>query len=69
MLEPKIIHETKDLLVLDKPAGLAVHAGTGLEKEKTVVDFIKNRVEADGTNRPCIVHRLDKNTSGVLLVA
>lgn len=71
---PKIIFQNKDLIVVDKPAGLSVHKGFGT-KEKTLVDFlieqfpeIKN-VGDEPEIRPGIVHRLDKETSGVLLVA
>ena len=59
---------------MDKPVGLAVHAGVGTS-EKTLVDFlleifpeIKN-VGDDPEVRPGIVHRLDKETSGVMIVA
>ena len=70
----KIIFQNKDYIVVDKPAGLAVHQGIGTE-EKTLVDFllrkfpeIKN-VGDDPNTRPGIVHRLDKETSGVMIVA
>jgi 23S rRNA pseudouridine1911/1915/1917 synthase len=81
----KILFEDKNLLVIDKPAGMAVHADARTTTEKTVADFIleyyptlKNigepmEVEHQGKKvkimRPGIVHRLDKETSGVLLVA
>lgn len=70
----KIIHQDENIIVVDKPAGLSVHEGIGA-REKTLVDFlieefpeIKN-VGDDKIIRPGIVHRLDKETSGVLLVA
>lgn len=70
----KIIFQNKDFVVVDKPMGLAVHSGIGI-KEKTLVDFliekfpeIKN-VGDDKSNRPGIVHRLDKETSGIMIVA
>jgi 23S rRNA pseudouridine1911/1915/1917 synthase len=70
----KIIFENKDVIVVDKPAGLAVHAGVGTS-EKTLVDFllekfpeIKNVGDVPEI-RPGIVHRLDKETSGVMVVA
>jgi 23S rRNA pseudouridine1911/1915/1917 synthase len=81
---PKILFEDEDLVVLDKPAGLAVHAGAGVPVEETLVAWlIRNRkviseTEGDllkwGTEvleeeRPGIVHRLDKGTSGCLVVA
>jgi 23S rRNA pseudouridine1911/1915/1917 synthase len=71
---PKIIFQDSNLFAVDKPAGLAVHGGVGI-KEKTLVDFlvekfpeIKN-VGDDPEVRPGIVHRLDKGTSGVMVVA
>jgi len=70
----KIIFQNKDFIVVDKPAGLSVHAGVGTS-EKTLVDFllekfpdIKNVGDAPEV-RPGIVHRLDKETSGVMVVA
>ena len=64
-LEDRIIHEDKHLIVLNKPAGIAVHGGSG-------VDY--GVIEALRSLRPQqkfleLVHRLDKDTSGVLLVA
>lgn len=77
----KIIHEDGDFLVVDKPAGLVVHPD-GRTNEKTLVDWIlNNRPEIKGvgepltlTNgkiieRPGIVHRIDRETSGVLVIA
>lgn len=68
-----IIYEDNDAIVLDKPAGIPVHEASSY-KGPTVVDFltdhfpeIKN-VGEDGA-RPGIVHRLDKDTSGLLIVA
>jgi len=77
-MNPQIIFENKFFLVINKPAGLLVHKskikGSELSKEKTLVDWllvryprIKN-VGDDQENRPGIVHRLDKDTSGVMLV-
>jgi 23S rRNA pseudouridine1911/1915/1917 synthase len=70
----KIIFQNKDLIVVDKPAGLAVHPGVGT-KEKTLVDFLLEKFPeikdvGDAPEiRPGIVHRLDKETSGVMVVA
>jgi 23S rRNA pseudouridine1911/1915/1917 synthase len=71
-LELRIIHEDKDILVIDKPAGIVVFP-EGKTKEKTLIDYLleshselKNVGEAP---RYGIVHRLDKDTSGILLVA
>jgi len=83
----KIIFQNKDFIVVEKPAGLAVHSGIATDG-KTLVDFllerfpeIKNVGDAlprtcrgaagarDPITRPGIVHRLDKETSGVIIVA
>jgi len=70
----KIIFQNKDFIVVDKPVGLAVHAGVGTS-EKTLVDFLREyfpeikNVGDDPEVRPGIVHRLDKETSGVMVVA
>lgn len=73
MPEPKIITETADYLVIDKPAGLAVHGGGNIQ-EPTLIDWlllkypdIKNIGEDE--TRPGIVHRLDKEVSGLMVVA
>jgi 23S rRNA pseudouridine1911/1915/1917 synthase len=80
-MTPAIIFENKDFLILNKPFGLAVH-GDGRTKEDTLADWllanypkIKN-VGEPWTNpageiiyRPGIVHRLDRDTSGVMVVA
>src|SRR5690606_20890590 len=66
-------HEDADLLVVDKPAGLVVHPGAG-RSEGTLVHGLLARypeIAEVGVDpvRPGIVHRLDKGTSGLLLVA
>lgn len=61
-----IVKETEDLLVLNKPAGLAMHPGTGL------TDSLTHRLAAaypDAPFAPTPAHRLDRDTSGLLLVA
>ena len=68
-----VVHEDEDLLVVDKPAGLVVHPGAG-QHTGTLVHGLLARypeVRAVGVDamRPGIVHRLDKGTSGLLLVA
>jgi 23S rRNA pseudouridine1911/1915/1917 synthase len=66
------LFEDEWLLVIDKPAGLVVHPGAG-EKQETVLDIFRYhypQVEAmSDPERPGIVHRLDKDTSGVLILA
>jgi len=68
----KIIYEDKDLLVVDKPAGLVVFPEGKTESGTLIEELIKEKPEltkAGETPRYGIVHRLDKDTSGVLLVA
>ena len=68
----EILHEDDDLLVVNKPAGLTVHPAASV-KEPTLVDWLKSRgyllSTLGGELRAGIVHRLDKLTSGALLVA
>jgi 23S rRNA pseudouridine1911/1915/1917 synthase len=67
-----ILYEDEDLLVVDKPAGMVVHAGAGIARG-TLVNALLGRGQALSAGgdalRPGIVHRLDKETSGVILVA
>jgi len=67
-----ILHEDESLLVVDKPPYLVVHPGSG-HKNGTLVNALAYHVsslsEVAGHDRPGIVHRLDKNTSGVMIVA
>jgi 23S rRNA pseudouridine1911/1915/1917 synthase len=68
----KILYEDEDVVVVDKPAGIVVHAGAG-HSSGTLVNALLHRFEklSSGSEdlRPGIVHRLDKDTSGVLVVA
>src|SRR5205085_6783370 len=68
----EILFEDDDLLVLNKPAGLVMHPGAG-HRQHTLVNALlahcKNLSGIGGKERPGIVHRLDKETSGVLVVA
>jgi 23S rRNA pseudouridine1911/1915/1917 synthase len=67
-----VVHEDADLLVVDKPAGLVVHPGAG-RVTGTLVNGLLARypdIRSVGqVDRPGIVHRLDKGTSGLMLVA
>ncbi len=80
-----IIFKDKDIIVLNKPAGIAVHGGPNVQGE-TIVDFLiehfpevkgvgdlplacAGMAQAGDSIRPGIVHRLDRDTSGVLVVA
>lgn len=84
-MEPKVIYENADVLVIDKPAGLNVHAG-GRTIEATLSDWvikkypemkdvgepfvlIPNTKDLPPIPRPGIVHRLDRDTSGVMILA
>lgn len=76
----KSIFEDKDVLVIDKPSGISVHPD-GRTKEKTITDWILKNYpkmkdvgepmffEEKEIKRPGVVHRLDKDTSGVLVLA
>ena len=68
----RVLYEDDDLVAIDKPAGMVVHAGAGIHSG-TVVNALLHRFGAlsgaGGPLRPGIVHRLDRYTSGVLLVA
>ena len=70
--ELAILHEESDLAVIDKPAGLTVHPGAGRDRG-TLVHFLLHRFPeiggVGGAARPGIVHRLDKDTTGALVVA
>ena len=67
-----ILYEDSDILVLNKPCGLSVHPGAG-QPENTLVNALlhhcKDLSGIGGVLRPGIVHRLDKDTSGVMVVA
>jgi 23S rRNA pseudouridine1911/1915/1917 synthase len=73
-IELRIVHEDADLLIVDKPAGLVVHPSPG-HAGGTLVNALLARGEAAdfggiaGVQRPGIVHRLDRDTSGLLMVA
>lgn len=77
-LEPKnididIVYQDKDLAVINKPQGLTVHAGNSYDIEPTLVNALLYHLDSlssiNGVIRPGIVHRIDKNTSGLLVVA
>jgi 23S rRNA pseudouridine1911/1915/1917 synthase len=67
----KIVHEDETLVVVDKPAGLVVHPGTG-NRQGTLANALLHHFQSisrSETIRPGIVHRLDKATSGLMVVA
>ena len=80
-MQPNILYEDEYILALDKPSGLLVH-GDGRSKDETLVDWINENYpdlkdvgeeqllqNGEKIKRPGIVHRLDKDTSGVIIVA
>jgi 23S rRNA pseudouridine1911/1915/1917 synthase len=67
-----VVHEDASLLVLDKPAGIVVHPGAGVQSGTLVNALLHHAPEVatvGGEGRPGIVHRLDRDTSGLLVVA
>ena len=73
----EIVYEDKDIAVINKPAGMMVHAGAGATSEarsrgtmvNALLHHMKKLSAVGGELRPGIVHRLDKQTSGLILVA
>jgi len=61
-----ILFEDEDVVAINKPAGLAVQGGTGLKEN---LDDVLMAFSLDGVTKPKLVHRLDRDTSGVLLIA
>ena len=68
-----VVYEDKDILIINKPAGMVVHPGAGNYKDTLVNALIykykNNLSDVNGITRPGIVHRIDKETSGLLVVA
>ena len=68
----KIVYEDEDFAIIDKPQGMTVHAGAGVTRGTLVNALLFNLGSLSSINgkiRPGIVHRLDKDTSGLLVVA
>ena len=67
-----IVYEDKDIIVINKPSGLVVHPGAG-NYDNTLVNglmhYTNSLSDINGEERPGIVHRIDKDTSGLLLIA
>tara|TARA_B100000575_G_scaffold284272_1_gene278113 strand:- start:1808 stop:2788 length:981 start_codon:yes stop_codon:yes gene_type:complete len=68
-----IIYEDKDLIIINKPAGIVMHPGAG-NFDNTIVNALMNYDKSSLSNigdklRPGIVHRIDKNTSGLVVIA
>jgi 23S rRNA pseudouridine1911/1915/1917 synthase len=67
-----ILFEDDDLIVVNKPAGMVVHPGSGVHSgtlANALAFHFERLAQSGGVTRPGIVHRLDKNTSGLLVVA
>ncbi len=68
----KLVYEDQDILVIDKPPGLAVHPGPG-HPDRTLINAILAHApevgQIEASPRPGIVHRLDKDTSGLMVIA
>ncbi|MEK7551307.1 MAG: RluA family pseudouridine synthase [Patescibacteria group bacterium] len=78
MNDIKVIFEDNSVLVIDKPAGITVNKSDTTKDEPTIQDFVEEKlpdtfkdkkIDHDFYNRAGIVHRIDKETSGILLVA
>jgi 23S rRNA pseudouridine955/2504/2580 synthase len=65
-LEDLVLFRDEHLIVLNKPPGLAVQGGPGITRH---LDGMLDLLRGDGAHRPRLVHRLDRDTSGVLLIA
>jgi len=65
-LQDAVLYRDADLIALNKPAGLAVQGGTGVDRH---LDALLDALRFDAAERPRLVHRLDRDTSGVLVLA
>jgi len=74
VIEPEIITDAPDYLIIEKPAGLIVHHGEGPRKQPALTDWLLKKYPAikkvgENALRPGIVHRLDKEVSGLMVAA
>ncbi len=68
--ELPVIYEDDDAIVIDKPNGILTHAKGVVSDEFSVAEFVKpNTTYKSDTNRPGIIHRLDRDTSGIIICA
>lgn len=70
----KIVYEDQNLIVINKPSGLIVHPANPQDKSESVVSWLIKKYPqiskvGEDSSRPGIVHRLDKETSGLMLIA
>tara|TARA_A100000164_G_scaffold356403_1_gene365960 strand:- start:1481 stop:2461 length:981 start_codon:yes stop_codon:yes gene_type:complete len=68
-----IVYEDEEIIIINKPSGIVVHPGAG-NKEGTIVNALlylykKNLSTLNGLSRPGVVHRIDKDTSGLIVIA
>ena len=71
-IDVEVVYEDRDLIVVDKPAGMVVHPGAGVTGGTLVnalLHMCRDLSGVGGETRPGIVHRLDKETSGIMVVA
>ncbi len=68
-MDLRIVYEDEYLLVVDKPAGLVVHPGSGHARGTLVQGLLEHDAAGGDAARPGIVHRLDRDTSGLMVVA
>ncbi|WP_420004014.1 RluA family pseudouridine synthase [Arenibacterium sp. LLYu02] len=66
MMRDSVVYKDDDVIVINKPAGLAVQGGSGTAKH---VDGLSAALQFDAEEKPRLVHRLDKDTSGLLVLA
>jgi 23S rRNA pseudouridine955/2504/2580 synthase len=66
MMRALVLHQDDHVIVLNKPPGLAVQGGTGTHRH---IDGMLEALQFDAAERPRLVHRLDRDTSGVFVVA
>ncbi len=66
LIESMVLHRDKDVIVLNKPPGIAVQGGTKTDRH---IDGLLAGLVDEGEERPRLVHRLDRDTSGVMIVA
>lgn len=65
-----VVYEDEHVVVINKPSGILTHAKGALTDEFSVAEFMRSKMnETDTTNRPGIVHRLDRATSGIIICA
>lgn len=65
-----VVYEDENVIVIDKPQGILTHSKGTLNEEQTVADHFATKTSyKSDTNRPGIIHRLDRDTSGVLIYA